>query len=196
MSSVPLSAPIRSLSPMRPLVSGRGRAPPIPSSRTSTTYWSAATSSRIHAQVACACLTMLVSASEQKKYRLASMAAGSLMAGTSISTGMGTRSARARTAGGQAMLGEDRGMQARSELAQVLDTAPGVREGLAEEFPGPVRSGLPALLGKLEVDQGGDQTLLGTVMQVPGNALTRSVGRGNQARPRRYQLLFRHAGGR
>ena len=53
-----------------------------------------------------------------------------------------------------------------------------------------MRSGVPALLGKLEVDQSGDETLLGTVMQVPGNALTRSVGGGNQARPRRYQLLL------
>ena len=63
------------------------------------------------------------------------------------------------------MLGEDRRMQARGEFAQVLDTAPGVHEGLAEEFPGPVRSGVPALLGKLKVDQSGDETLLGTVIR-------------------------------
>jgi hypothetical protein len=90
----------------------------------------------------------------------------------------------------QAMLGEDRGMQARSELAQLLDPAPGVLHGLAEKFPGPIRSGLPALFGKLKVDKTSDETLLGTVVQVPGNALARSVGCGNQARPRRYQVLL------
>src|SRR5580658_10705660 len=86
------------------------------------------------------------------------------------------------------MLGEDRRMQACHELAQVLDPAPGVLEGLAEQFPGPMRSRLPALLGELKVDQGSDQMLLGTVVQVPGNALTGGVGRGDQARARRYQL--------
>ena len=90
----------------------------------------------------------------------------------------------------QAMLGEDRGMQAGRQLAQVLDPAPGVLQGLAEKFPGPMRSRLPALLGQLKVDKGSDQMLLDTVVQVPGNALTCCVGRGDQARPRRYQLLL------
>ena len=81
-------------------------------------------------------------------------------------------------------------MQARSELAQVIDPAPGVLEGLADKLPGPMRSRLPALLGKLEVHKSGDQMLLGAVVQVPGYALTRGVGRGDQARPRRHQLLL------
>ncbi len=62
------------------------------------------------------------------------------------------------------MLGEDRRMQACHELAQVLDPAPGVLEGVAEQFPGPMRSRLPALLGELKVDEGSDQVLLGTVI--------------------------------
>jgi hypothetical protein len=45
-------------------------------------------------------------------------------------------------------------MQARGELAQVVDPASGVLEGLAEKFPGPIRSRLPLLLDELKVDQG------------------------------------------
>ena len=91
----------------------------------------------------------------------------------------------------QAMLGEDRGMQARGKRAQVLEPLPGVFQGLADEFPGPLRSGLPALLSQLQADQGGDEALLGTVVQVPGDALTRRVGCGHQACPRRYERPFR-----
>jgi hypothetical protein len=70
-------------------------------------------------------------------------------------------------------------MQARGEFAQVLDPAPGVLDGLAEEFPGPIWSRLPPLLGKLKVDERSDQMLLGTVVQVPGKALTPSTSAGN-----------------
>ena len=82
-------------------------------------------------------------------------------------------------------------MQAGGELAQVLDPAPGVIQGLADEFPRPLRRGLPALLGKLQADESGDEALLGTVVQVPGNALARGVGCGNYAGARRDELLFR-----
>ena len=80
---------------------------------------------------------------------------------------------------GQAMLGEDRGMQARGQRAQVLEPPSRVLQGLAHEFPRPLRSGLPALLGQLQADESGDQALLRTVVQVPGHALARGVGRGH-----------------
>ena len=66
-------------------------------------------------------------------------------------------------------------MQARRERAQVLEPAPGVIKRLRDEFPRPLRSGLPALLGQLQADEGRDKALLRTVVQVPGNALARGV---------------------
>ena len=73
------------------------------------------------------------------------------------------------------MLGEDRGVQAGGKRAQVLQAPSRVVQGLADEFPRPLRSGLPALLGQLQADESGDQTLLCTVVQVPGNAPARGV---------------------
>ena len=81
-------------------------------------------------------------------------------------------------------------MQARGQRAQVLEPSSRVIEGLAHEFPRPLRSGLPALLGQLQADESGDQALLGTVVQVPGHALARRVGRGHHPGPRRDELLF------
>jgi hypothetical protein len=52
MSIVPLSASMRSRRLFRPLVSDRGRAPPIPSSRTSTANRSSSSSTRTQADVA------------------------------------------------------------------------------------------------------------------------------------------------
>ena len=65
MSIVPLSAPMRSRRPFSPLVSDRGWAPPIPSSRTSTAHEVPSGSTRTQANIARACLTTLVSASER-----------------------------------------------------------------------------------------------------------------------------------
>jgi D-alanyl-D-alanine carboxypeptidase len=67
MCSAPFSAPIRSCNPIRPLVSGPASAPPIPSSPTSIAHRSSSTVTRTQAELAWACLTTLVSASEQKK---------------------------------------------------------------------------------------------------------------------------------
>jgi hypothetical protein len=63
----PFSAPMRSRSPIRPLVSSRASAPPIPSSRTSIVHRSSSTATCTRAELARACLTTLVSASEQRK---------------------------------------------------------------------------------------------------------------------------------
>jgi D-alanyl-D-alanine carboxypeptidase len=67
MCIAPFSAPIRSRKPIRPLVSSRASAPPIPSSATSIVHRSSSTVTRTRAELAWACLTTLVSASEQKK---------------------------------------------------------------------------------------------------------------------------------
>ena len=118
------------------------------------------------------------------------MGAGSLRTGTSISTGMGRRSARARTAGARPCWVRIAGC--RPAVSSRRSSIPRRRHpGPGQEFPRPLRRGLPALLGKLKADEGGDQALLGTVVQVPGNALARGVGCGDQARARRDELLLR-----
>src|SRR5580693_6119934 len=67
MFMTPLSAPMRSRNPVRPLLSDRAWAPPIPSSRTSTSHHSPSAATFTQAEPARACLTTLVSASAQKK---------------------------------------------------------------------------------------------------------------------------------
>ena len=67
MCIAPFSAPIRSRKPIRPLVSSRASAPPIPSSPTSIVHRPSSIATRTQAELALACLTTLVSASEQKK---------------------------------------------------------------------------------------------------------------------------------
>src|SRR5215472_15661361 len=183
MSIVPLSAPMRSRRPLSPLVSDRGRAPPIPSSRTSTAHRSSWSSTHTEADVARACLTTFVRASEQKKYTLASVG----HVGVDGDRQPGGEGVDGR---GETALGEDGGMDPRGDLTQILDPAPGVAEGQAEQFPGALRRGCPLLLGELEVDDRGYEPLLGAVMQVPGDLLARRVGGGDQARPGGHQLVL------
>ena len=91
---------------------------------------------------------------------------------------------------GQAALGEELGVDAGHDLAQILKAVPGVKEGPADQFPRLFRRGIPFLLGELKVDQGGDEPLLGAVVQVPGDAPAGRVRGGDQARPRRHQVLL------
>ena len=67
-------------------------------------------------------------------------------------------------------------------LAQVLDPAPGVAEGQAEQFSGALRRGFPFLLGELEVEDSGDEPLLCAIVQVAGDASACGIGGGDQAR--------------
>jgi hypothetical protein len=86
----------------------------------------------------------------------------------------------------QTMLGENRRMQPRGQRAQVLEPAAGVFQCPADQFSRPLRCRVPALLGHLQADQRGDQALLSAVVQVPGDALARDVGRGHQTGPRSH----------
>lgn len=51
---------------------------------------------------------------------------------------------------GQAALGQDRGMDPRRDLTQLVEPPPGVAEGQAEQFPGPLRFRGQLLLGQLQ----------------------------------------------
>lgn len=92
---------------------------------------------------------------------------------------------------GQPALGEDRGVDAGRDLAQVLEPVPGVADGPGEQLPGLLGGGIPLLLGELEIDERGHEPLLGAVVQVAGDAPAGLIGSGHQPGPRCHQLLLR-----
>jgi hypothetical protein len=83
---------------------------------------------------------------------------------------------------GETALREDGGVDPCDNVPQVLDPAPGIAEGEAEQFLGALRRGFPFLLGELEVEDSGDEPLLGAIVQVAGDASACGVGGSDQAR--------------
>jgi hypothetical protein len=90
----------------------------------------------------------------------------------------------------QPALGEDRRVDAGHDLAQFLEPGPGVAERLAEQLSGPLRRGIPLLLGQLKIDKRGDEPLLGAVVQVAGYPPASLVRGGHEPHPRLHQVLF------
>ena len=180
---------MRSRKPFSPPVSDRGWAPPTPSSPTSMTHRSSLSSTRTHADVARACSTTLVSGSQQKKphsprsRRAASRQAR--RAGRGSGAGRrGRRWRRQRPAGRGWRGGSPRRSRAGPRARAWR------RVGRAEQLLGALRRGRPFLLGELEVDDSGDEPLLGAVVQVAGDPPARGVGGGYQARAGGHQLLL------
>ena len=125
-----------------------------------------------------ACLTTFASASDTKKYRLASMGSGrrrSSRFATTV-TGIGSRDASDVDRRAEPLVGQDAGMDARGEVAQVGEPLSGLLDGGGAELgrggPGPSR----CALGHLHRQQGADELLLRAVVQVARDLGARGVG--------------------
>ena len=130
----PPSAATRSARPRRPPPSGR--APPTPSSLTSTCRWLSSTQAATVALRARECLARLVSASATTKYALASISGRNRSRVTSTLIGQTQPFGQLLDAGGQTTSSEDARKDALCQFAQLGIGVLGVAQRLAEQRPG------------------------------------------------------------
>ena len=90
--------------------------------------------------------------------------------------------------GGQAEVGQRRGVDAVGQAAQVGGRLVQVGAELAEEFGGAGGAGVPVLAGQPRGDGGGEQGLLRSVVQVALDAASFGVRGGDNPVPGRLQL--------
>ena len=188
-SSVPSSAPTRSPRPRRPEPLDAS-APPIPSSRTSIT--------------ACA---VLARDGHHRVRRVGVLGdVGQRFGDDEVGRGLDRarepfrqpaleldrhrRAAGERLQGGvQPALGEHGGMDARREIAQLVDRLPGVGERAVDELASAVDVGGEALARELELDHQRDEPLLGAVVEVAPEPSAFRVARLDDPRARGPQRL-------
>ena len=178
-TSAPLSAAARSCRPSSP-VPASVRAPPTPSSCTSTCSSPSWTTALTRALEAPACLTVFVSASATMKYAVASTSGGSRSVVTSSLTGRRIR-ADQRVERCLEPSAQRRGEDPVGEIAQLRVGALGMLERLVEELdrrPGGIAEAAPR---ELQRDERVHEALLGSVVQVALEASARLVGSGDDA---------------
>ena len=101
----------------------------------------------------------------------------------------GLRLAAARSASRQAVVGQQRRVDAVGQLAQLLDGQLHVVGQLAEHLAGPVRVFGHDVAGQAQVDGQRHQVLLGAVVQVAFDPAAFGVPAGDDAGPRFAQLV-------
>jgi len=70
------------------------------------------------------------------------------------------------------------------QFADLGDRVAGLLEGRLKQLTGAHRVAVELLIGELQVDESGDQALLGAVVKIPRQTLARAVGGGDDPRAR------------
>ena len=165
MVNVPSSAATRSARPARPWPGGCVSAPPTPSSYTSTISRPAAA---IERRRACSgvlddvrqCLADEEVDAGLDRRRKALLGNLQRLDGDRDPVGQGL------DCGEQSARGEKRRVDARGQLAQLVDAVFRLLRSAIEELPGAVGLGRPFLLGPLEIDHDVHELLLSAVVEV------------------------------
>ena len=107
------------------------------------------------------------------------------------STGSGARARIASSAGTEAAVGEDRGVDAARQLAQLVERARELGLGLLEQPGNRVGAPLERALGEPQLQGERDEALLRAVVQVALEAAALGVAGAHDARARGRQLVVR-----